>query len=82
MTLRPVLCFGEALIDFHAEGMDTNGHARAYLPFAGGAPANVAVAAAKLGGDARFAGMLSTDPFGDFLLDSLGHAGVDRKSVV
>ena len=82
MTLRPVLCFGEALIDFHAEGKDANGHARAYLPFAGGAPANVAVAAAKLGGHARFAGMLSTDPFGDFLLDSLNHAGVDTRDVV
>ncbi len=82
MTMRPVLCFGEALIDFHAEGKDANGHARAYLPYAGGAPANVAVAAAKLGGHARFAGMLSTDPFGDFLLDSLQHAGVDTRDVV
>ena len=79
--MASILCFGEALIDFHQDGQDAHGHARAYVPFAGGAPANVAVAVAKLGGAARFAGMLSTDPFGDFLLDSLARAGVDTRLV-
>jgi fructokinase len=78
---RPILCFGEALIDFHAEGQAADGHARAYVPFAGGAPANVAVAVARLGGTARFAGMLGSDPFGDFLLDSLQRAGVGIEDV-
>jgi len=78
---RPILCFGEALIDFHAEGTDANGFPRAFVPFAGGAPANVAVAVARLGGHARFAGMLSHDPFGDFLLDSLRRAGVEVQDV-
>jgi fructokinase len=78
---RPILCFGEALIDFHAEGVGPAGFPRAFVPFAGGAPANVAVAAARLGGTARFAGMLSTDPFGDFLLDSLERAGVGVADV-
>ncbi|MEW9624420.1 carbohydrate kinase family protein [Rhodanobacter geophilus] len=79
--MRSVLCFGEALIDFHAEGRDPHGYPRAFVPFAGGAPANVAVAVAKLGGAARFAGMLGTDLFGDLLLDSLHHAGVDTRDV-
>ncbi|NUO73525.1 MAG: carbohydrate kinase [Frateuria sp.] len=79
---RPILCFGEALIDFHAEGSSEGGFPRAYVPFAGGAPANVAVAVARLGGDARFAGMLSTDPFGDFLLDSLRRTGVGVDDVM
>ena len=78
---RPVLCFGEALIDFHAEGTTESGFPRAFVPFAGGAPANVAVAVARLGGDARFAGMLARDPFGDFLLDSLQRAGVNVDDV-
>ena len=78
---RPILCFGEALIDFHAEGAGEAGFPRAFVPFAGGAPANVAVAAARLGGEARFAGMLSNDPFGDFLLDSLERAGVGVADV-
>ena len=78
---RPILCFGEALIDFHAEAAGANSFPRAFVPFAGGAPANVAVAVARLGGAARFAGMLAHDPFGDFLLDSLQRAGVGVADV-
>ena len=81
MNMRPILCFGEALIDFHAEDGDGRGFAQHFVPFAGGAPANVAVAAARLGGAARFAGMLSHDRFGDFLLDSLRQAGVGTDDV-
>jgi fructokinase len=82
MTMRPVLCFGEALIDFHADGNDDRGFAQGFTPFAGGAPANVAVATALLGGHARFAGMLARDRFGDFLLDSLQRANVAVDDVV
>lgn len=78
---RSVLCFGEALIDFHAEGTDRHGFPRSYIPYAGGAPANVAVAVARLGGQARFAGMLGRDHFGDFLLDCLQRAGVGTDDV-
>lgn len=79
--MHSVLCFGEALIDFHAEGRDERGFPRAFVPFAGGAPANVAVAVARQGGAARFAGMLGNDVFGDLLLDSLRHAGVETRDV-
>jgi fructokinase len=82
MPTRPILCFGEALIDLHADGLDERGFAVRFTPFAGGAPANVAVAAARLGGHARFAGMLARDRFGDFLLDSLQQAGVGTADVV
>lgn len=81
MSTRPILCFGEALIDFHAAGGDGSGFAHQFVPFAGGAPANVAVAVARLGGAARFAGMLARDRFGDFLLDSLQRAGVGTEDV-
>jgi fructokinase len=79
--MRPILCFGEALIDLHANGSDDRGFAASFVPFAGGAPANVAVAAARLGGKARFAGMLARDRFGDFLLDSLQRAGVGTDDI-
>ncbi|WP_426702196.1 carbohydrate kinase family protein [Rhodanobacter sp. Col0626] len=82
MTMRPILCFGEALIDLHADGGDDHGFAASFRPFAGGAPANVAVAAARLSGTARFAGMLSHDRFGDFLLNSLQSAGVGVDDTV
>ncbi len=77
--MRPILCFGEALIDFHPEGMDAHGFSRAFVPYAGGGQANVAVGVARLGGDARFVGMLGTDRFGDFLVDQLQRAGVDTR---
>lgn len=80
--MRPILCFGEALIDFLARPGDTPGAPRAFLQFAGGAPANVSVAVARLGGNAQFIGMLGQDMFGDFLLDSLRDAGVGIDGIV
>lgn len=73
-----VVCFGEALIDLIA-GPRVPGRPPCYEQYAGGAPANVATAVARLGGDAAFVGMLAEDPFGDFLLRSLNEAGVDTR---
>jgi len=77
-----IVCFGEALIDFLAQPGATPGAPRAFLQFAGGAPANVAVAAARLGAQAQFVGMLGADMFGDFLFDNLRDAGVDTTHIV
>lgn len=77
-----IVCFGEALIDFLAQPAGTPDAPRAFLQFAGGAPANVAVAAARLGAQAQFVGMLGADMFGDFLLESLRDAGVDVAGIV
>lgn len=74
--MRTIVCFGEALIDFLAQPAASPGAPRAFLQYAGGAPANVAVAAARLGAPAQFVGMLGRDMFGDFLLDSLHAHGV------
>ncbi len=74
-----VLCFGEALIDFLA--LPGDGGPRRFLEQPGGAPANVAVGVARLGGQARFAGMLSRDMFGDTLLAALEEHGVDTSQV-
>jgi fructokinase len=73
--MAEVLCFGEALIDMLAEP------AGSYRPYAGGAPANVAVALAKLGVKSCFIGMLAQDAFGDFLHQSLESAGVSTVHV-
>lgn len=69
----PVYCFGEVLIDFLQDPQQ----AGVFRRFAGGAPANVAVAVAKLGGQGRFVGMLGADMFGEFLRAELEHYGVD-----
>lgn len=76
-----IVCFGEALIDFLAQPPSPDAP-RTFVQFAGGAPANVAVAVAHLGGAAQFVGMLGEDMFGDFLLDSLRQAGVGTEYVV
>jgi fructokinase len=75
-----VACFGEALVDFLARP-GARGEPRHFVEHAGGAPANVAVGVARLGGDARFVGMLSDDMFGDFLLSQFRHHGVDVAQV-
>ncbi len=74
--MSKIVCFGEALIDLLAQPPASADTPRAFLQYAGGAPANVAVAAARLGADAHFAGMLGNDMFGDFLLESLASFGV------
>ena len=73
-----VYCFGEALIDFHAESRGGNAPP-AFIPHAGGAPANVAVAVARLGDASAFVGMFGQDVFGDLLLRGLADASVDTR---
>jgi fructokinase len=77
MMQIPVCCFGEILIDFL---QDPQQH-EVFRRFAGGAPANVAVAVAKLGGQSQFIGMVGQDMFGDFLTAQLKHYGVDCRAV-
>jgi len=80
--LRTIVCFGEALIDFFAQPVATPDTPRSFVQHAGGAPANVAVAVARLGAPAQFIGALGADMFGDFLLESLRVAGVATDHVV
>ena len=77
MTL-PVLCFGEALIDMLGEHPAGNDQLH-YVRFPGGAPANVAVAAALLGVNSALLGKVGDDEFGRFLLDRLAHYGVSTR---
>ena len=75
--MKKVISFGEALIDFvpTVSGLplaDVEEFKRA----AGGAPANVAVAIAKLGGDSYFAGKVGDDAFGHHLEAVLKAHGV------
>ena len=61
-----LICVGEMLIDF-LPGSE-NG---TYIRMPGGAPANVAVAAARNGLNVGFCGRVGNDDFGRFLLDTL-----------
>src|SRR4051794_23768669 len=69
---------GEALIDLLET--DLNGEL-IYRQAGGGAPLNVAVGAARLGGDVRYLGTLGHDTLGDRLAAFLRDAGVDISGV-
>ena len=60
-----IVCFGELLIDFVAlESGVSVGEASGFVKAPGGAPANVAVAVARLGLPSAFLGQVGDDPFG------------------
>jgi fructokinase len=73
-----IIACGELLIDFvSTESGVTLAEAPAFKKAAGGAPANVAVGAARLGYKVGFLGQVGEDEFGHFLADTLANAGVD-----
>ena len=75
-----VLCMGEALIDMlSTKEQNATGTTESFKKFAGGAPANVAVAVAKLGGDSGLFGKLGKDQFGEYLYRTLAELGVSTR---
>lgn len=82
--MKKVICFGEALIDFINVSSDFNNGLKLnnFVQYPGGAPANAAVAVAKLGGDAYFLGQVGDDDFGSFLQKSLKNYGVNTDFLI
>lgn len=72
--MTDVLCFGEALIDMRGEVVSGE---QVYIPQPGGAPGNVAVGVARLGGNSGFIGQVGTDVFGSDIVRALVEYGVD-----
>ncbi|SEO66522.1 carbohydrate kinase family protein [Aquisalimonas asiatica] len=81
--MTPVIAFGEALVDMLSSrlGDGADSETETFTPYAGGAPANVAVACARLGVPSRFLGMVGADYFGDFLVQELTRHGVDTSGI-
>lgn len=76
--MKKIFCIGELLIDFVAENQGNDlSKADEFSKKAGGAPANVACAISKLGGESIFIGCVGDDPFGKFLLRILENEKVD-----
>ena len=67
---------GDAVVDLIPNG-ETN-----YLKCPGGAPANVAVAISRLGGDSAFFGRVGQDPLGRFMKQVLKNEGVDTQHML
>jgi fructokinase len=73
-----IICLGELLIDmFPAELGRPLAQVSAFRPKPGGAPANVAVAARRLGRASGFVGKVGDDAFGHHLASVLEAEGVD-----
>ncbi|MBP3313155.1 MAG: carbohydrate kinase [Oscillospiraceae bacterium] len=80
MKRYPLVTMGELLVDLTQVGVQENGVALlAANP--GGAPANVAVAAARLGLKPAFIGRVGQDAFGDELRRVLEENGVDTTGL-
>lgn len=76
-----IVTLGEVVADVYRERAQTEFE----LPFTarpGGAPANVAVAAARLGAQSAFIGRLGDDLFGQFILRALEASGVDTAAIL
>jgi 2-dehydro-3-deoxygluconokinase len=80
MTAVDLLTFGEALVSLRSAGPLAIGGA--LTPHLAGAEANVAVGLARLGHRAAFAGRVSDDELGEFLLRQLRAEGVRVEHVV
>lgn len=77
MERLSTLCLGEALVDLVCERpVAALVDATAFVPHPGGATANVAVAAARAGGDVALAGGTGDDAWGAWLRDRLAAEGV------
>lgn len=75
-----IVALGEVVADIYRDESSST----VELPFTarpGGAPANVAVAAARLGSEAAFIGSVGEDLFGDFILRALEAEEVDTSAV-
>ncbi|XP_057958087.1 fructokinase-2 [Malania oleifera] len=77
-----IVSFGEMLIDFvpTVSGVSL-AEAPGFLKAPGGAPANVAIAVARLGGKAAFVGKLGDDEFGHMLAGILKENGVSAEGI-
>ena len=80
--LPKILVIGEALVDLFAETGQSLSNARSFTPRCGGAPANLAVSAAKIGWRRWFYWESGKDGFGDTIINLMKKFGVDTSLMV
>ena len=72
-----ILCCGEALIDMLPRELKSGG--TGFAPHSGGSVFNTAIALGRLGAEVGFLSGVSTDMFGEQLIDSLKDSNVDSS---
>ena len=80
-SIYDITTFGEILIDFTSRDINEDGQ-MLYARNPGGAPANVAVAASRLGAHTAFIGKAGKDMHGKFLKSVLEKESVDTKGML
>ena len=78
--MTEITTIGEVLIDLTQTGVNGQ-NVPVFAANPGGAPANVAVAAARLGVKTAFLGKVGRDGFGDYLTNVLSENSVDISGV-
>jgi len=78
--LGKIVALGEVVSDIY-RGESLSEVELGFIARPGGAPANVAVAASRLGSAAAFVGSVGEDLFGDFILGALESEGVETGGV-
>ncbi|WP_109078799.1 aminoimidazole riboside kinase [Aggregatibacter kilianii] len=73
---QKIWVLGDAVVDLIPDGENH------YLRCAGGAPANVAVGIARLGGDSAFIGRVGKDPLGEFMQQTLQQENVQTAHMI
>ena len=76
-----ITTIGEILIDLTQTGTDAQGIPQ-FAANPGGAPANLAVAASRLGAKTAFIGKVGQDSFGDYLKNVLAENHVDASALL
>lgn len=79
--MKDIVAVGEVLIDLTQKGVDELGVGQ-YAANPGGAPANLAVAAARLGASTAFVGKVGRDAFGNYLRAVLEENQVDTEGLL
>lgn len=80
-SIYDITVFGEILIDFTSQGVNEDGQ-MLYARNPGGVPANVAVAAGRLGAHTAFLGKAGNDMHGKFLKSVLEQEKVDTSGLI
>ncbi len=79
--MTDIITIGELLIDLIGQEGKSLKETEIFKRFPGGAPANVAVGIARLGGNVGIITKVGNDFFGDFLLSKLKNEGVDTSQI-
>ena len=76
-----ITCIGELLVDKIADEKGTLKENEKFVKRPGGAPANVAVAASRMGAETSLIASVGKDEFGDFLLEKIEEEGIDTENI-